>query len=360
MTSTTHQEFDKNTESTAVAAAFPDAIKGRTILITGVNKLGIGYSTAQAFASQAPARLILVARNQTKLSECVEALHKDYPDIDVRPLLVDLSSIASVHSAAKEVLSWDDVPTIDIVVNNAGVMRHGEKANGPMPVSEDGHEDMFATNHLGHFLLANLIMSKVIAAAKSAKPGATRIINLSSSGTWVSPFRASDITWSKPAKDIPENERPNFPMMKMAGMDIAEDVAYIPTAAYGASKTCGVLFSVGLNARLYEKYGILSLAVNPGEIKSELGRHTDPEWLAKAIRKREELGLMHWKSLNQGASTTLVAACDPKLGLPGTDGERYFLSDAQIAQAPKWAVDSDAAEKLWKISSELTSENFEY
>lgn len=360
MTATTHSDFDQNTDSTVVAAAFPESIQGRTILITGVNKLGIGFSTAQAFASQGPARLILAARNQSKLSECVEALRADYPSIDIRALIVDLASIASVKQAAKEVLSWDDVPRIDVVVNNAGIMRHGEKADGPVPKTGDGIEDMLHTNHVGHFLLTNLIMPKIIAAAKSSKPGATRIVNLSSSGAWASPFRASDIAWSKPAKDIPENERPNFPMMKMAGMNIDENVAYVPTAAYGASKTCAVLLAVGLNVRLYEKYGILSLALNPGEIKSELGRHTDPEWLTKLLKKREEAGLMHWKSLNQGASTTLLAACDPKLGLPDAGGRGYYLSDAQIAQAPQWAVDKEAAEKLWKVSEELTGENFAY
>ncbi|KAJ9650771.1 hypothetical protein H2198_009926 [Neophaeococcomyces mojaviensis] len=362
MTTTTHSEFDKNTESTAVAAAFPASIKGRTILITGVNKLGIGFSTAQAFASQSPARLILAARSQAKLEECVEALRSEYSGIDIRPLLVDLSSLKSIRTAANEVLGWNDVPTIDIVINNAGLMRHGEKYDGEMPVSQDGIEEMFATNHLGHYLLTNLIMSKIIAAAKSTTPGSTRIVNLSSSGAYVSPFRASDVSWRKPAKDLPENERPNFAMMKMARMNVDEnsDVTYIPTAAYGQSKTCNVLFAVGLNTRLFEKYGILSLALNPGEIKSELGRNTDPEWLAKAIKSREEMGLMHWKSLNQGASTTLVAACDPKLGLPDSDGRGQFLSDAQIAPAPKWAVDKEAAEKLWKVSEELAGEKFGY
>ena len=356
MTSTTHSNFDQNTDAVEVAAAFPQAIKDRTVLVTGVNKQGLGYATAEAFASQSPRCLILAGRSTAKVQECIDNLHSRYPAIDIRPLLVDLSSQKSVRSAATEVLGWTDVPSIHLVVNNAGIMRHGAKSDGDVPRSEDGIEDMFATNHLGHFLLTNLIMPKITAAAKDTPAGSVRIVNLSSSGTWVSPLRASDINWQKPASQLPENERPNFAMMKMAGMNVDEEVPYIPTAAYGQSKTCGILFSVGLNERLFKQHDILSLALNPGEIKTELGRHTDPEWLARAIKKREEMGIMHWKTQSQGASTILVAACDPKLGLPESDGHGQFLGDCQITKAPAYATDKEHAEKLWQISEELTSQ----
>lgn len=362
MTATTQHDFDKNTEAFTVSAAFPKAIKGRTVLITGVNKLGIGFATVQAFAQQAPSTLILAARSQLKLEECFEILRSGFPDIEFRLLLVDLASIESVRSAANSVNAWSDVPKIDIVINNAGLMRHGEQFDGEMPTSADGIEDMFATNHLGHFLLTNLIMPKIIAAAEASPAGYTRIVQLSSSGTWVSPFRASDVDWKRPARAIPENERPNFKMMKMAGMDVDEnsDVTYIPTAAYGQSKTCNILFALELNRRLFEQYGILSLAVNPGEVQSELGRNTSREWLDNAIRKREAAGLMHWKTLSGGASTTLVAACDQNLSIPDVSGKGIFLQDCQITQAPPWATESAAADKLWKLSEELVKEDFKW
>ena len=360
MTSTTNPNFTKETEASEVAAAFPQAIKDRTILITGVNKQGLGYATAEAFASQAPRCLIIAGRSKAKVQECVDSLSSQYPAIDIRPLLVDLSSQKSVKAAASEVLGWKDVPSIDLVVNNAGIMRHGESFDGKMPVSEDGVEEAFATNHLGHFLLTNLIMPKITAAAKDAPAGSVRVVNLSSSGNYVSPLRASDITWSKPASQLPEKERPNFAMMKQAGMTCSDDTTYIPTAAYGQSKTCNVLFSVGLNDRLFKKHSILSLALNPGEIKTELGRNTDRAWLDKMIKKRDEMGLMNWKTQAQGASTTLVAACDPKLGLPESDGTGQYLSDCQITKAPGWATDKEDAEKLWKISEELTGQEFSF
>lgn len=358
MTSTTNSDFDKSTEATQVAAAFPQSIKGRTILITGVNKQGIGFATAVAFASQSPARLIVAGRSAAKVKECVESLQSDYPAVGVRQLLVDLSSQASVRKAADEVLGWDDVPTIDFIINNAGIMRHGETYNGDIPVTEDGLEDQFGTNHIGHFLLTTLIMPKVLAAAKNASPGSVRVINLSSSGTYVSPFRASDIAWKTPASQLPEHERPGFAMMKHAGMEVNEDMAYFPTAAYGQSKTCNVLFSVGLNERLFEKYGILSLALNPGEVQTELSRNTDREWLDRMVKRRAENGMLFWKTTQQGASTTMVAACDPKLTLPESDGKGQYLNDCQIAPAPGWAVDKAAAGKLWSMSEELTGQTF--
>ena len=358
MTSTTHTNFDRSTRAIEVAAAFPQAIKDRTILITGVNKLGIGYTTAEAFASQSPRCLVLAGRSKDKIQECIDSLHSRYPVVDIRPLVVDLSSQKSVRSAATEVLGWTDVPSIDMVINNAGIMRHGERFDGDMPRSEDGIEQMFATNHLGHFLFTNLIMQKITAAAKHAPAGSTRIINLSSSGTYVSPLRASDIAWEKPSSQLPEKERPNFAMMKQAGMDVSEETAYIPTVAYGQSKTCTILYSVGLNERVYKKYGILSLALNPGDIQTELGRNTNPEWLASTIKKREEMGIMHWKTQAQGASTTLVAACDPELTLPEGDDNGQYLSDCQIAKAPAWGTDKTDAQKLWQISEELAGQNF--
>lgn len=142
--------------------------------------------------------------------------------------------------------------------------------------------------------------------------------------------------------------------MKQAGMNVNDSLSYIPSAAYGQSKTCNILFSVGLNERLFEKHGILSLTLNPGEVKTELGRNVDSAWLAEMIKKREDQGLLHWKTLRQGASTTLVAACDPKLTLPESDGSGYYLDDCQIAKAPGYATNKEDAEKLWRFSEKLT------
>ncbi|KAK5239101.1 hypothetical protein LTR40_014856, partial [Exophiala xenobiotica] len=101
-----------------------------------------------------------------------------YPDVDYRPLQADLSSQESVRKAASTLMAWEDVPAVDLLFNNAGVMNIPERTLSP-----DGIEMHLATNHVGHFLLANLILPKLIAAAKNSPRGFVRIINISSVGT---------------------------------------------------------------------------------------------------------------------------------------------------------------------------------
>lgn len=126
--------------------------------------------------------------------------------MDYRPLNLDLSSQNAVRAAASELLSWSDVPTIDIIVNSAGIMCLPKRT-----LSEDGIEMQFATNHIGHFLFTSLIMPKLIEASKAnSTQGATRIINVTSlSPTW-SRMRWSDTNFDKKNKDIPEEERPAY------------------------------------------------------------------------------------------------------------------------------------------------------
>lgn len=110
-----------------------------------------------------------------------------------------------MRTAAAEAISWSYVPSIDLVINNAGVMNIPERT-----LSEDGIEIHFATNHIGHFLFTNLIMPNIIAAANDNPSGSTRIVNISSVGAGLSALRASHLEWVKPATQLPEKEKPNF------------------------------------------------------------------------------------------------------------------------------------------------------
>lgn len=255
--------------------------------------------------------------------------------------------------------SWSDVPTVDIIVNSAGVMCLPERI-----LTEDGIEMHFATNHIGHFLFANLVMPKLIKAAeKNPVKGATRIVNVSSlSPTWAR-IRWSDINFDKRNKDLPEEERPVYKVQEMWGEtgDLGEK-SYLPLEGYNQSKVANVLFSIGVNKRVFEKYGILSLAVHPGVIHTELGRNMKPEMI-QAIEGFRAKGLASFRTAGAGASTSLVAALDPKLKFGETrDGkENYgvYLKDCQITDsANPGAVSSDEAEKLWKLSEELVEEEF--
>lgn len=352
MTSTTHAEFHGKTEAITVAAAFPSLIKGRNILVTGMNKLGIGFTTAEALASQSPRCLILAGRSPAKVQECVDALRQQFPDVTYHTLLVDLSSQESVKKAASTVLSWADVPTIDLVINSAGVMNIQERTLSP-----EGIELHLATNHVGHFLLTNLLIPKVIAAAKDSTRSSVRIVNVSSVGAHLAGLRPSDMNFAKPMSELPEKEKPDAATMRAAGLASDDHMSYIPMAAYCHSKACNVLFSVALNQKLHDKYGILSLALHPGEIRSELSRTTDQNWLKKVTDARPGF---FWKTPSEGASTTLVAALDPKLDKPASDGRGYFLDDCQIGNAPARAIGEADASKLWELSEGFVGEKFSW
>lgn len=159
---------------------YADVIKGKTILTTGVTPNSLGATFILETASKSPSLLILAGRNASKLQEMSEAITKANPSVKTRSLVVDLGSLASVRKAAEEVNSWNDVPSIDIVVNNAGVMAI------PYTKSVDGYEMQFAICHLGHFLLTNLIMDKILA---SELP---RVVNISSNGHSLGPVRFAD------------------------------------------------------------------------------------------------------------------------------------------------------------------------
>lgn len=357
--STTYAEFGANTEAVEVAKAFADGIKGKTILVTGVNKDGLGYSAAYAFATQQPANLILTGRNLDKIQICIDAINDEFPSINCRALKVDLSSQASVREAAKEVLAWDDIPAINIVVNSAGVMGLTNRT-----INKDGIEMHFATNHIGHWLLSCLIMPKLITAAKSSPKGATRIVNVSSGSPTVSSMRWSDMNFEKINTTLPEDEQPSYEWLKGWGYENAADVAYVPIDGYNRSKVANILFGIGATKRLFESHGIFVTGLHPGVIKTELARNFVPETLEK-IEELRVKGVYTLKTLGAGSSTALVAALDPKLAVEvgetvdGVENYGAFLADCQIFnKAKKLAVASSEAEKLWELSEKLVGQKF--
>lgn len=169
-----------STTTNDLVTEYADIIKGKIILTTGVTPNSLGATFILETASKSPELLILAGRNASKLQELSETITKAYPDVKTRSLVVDLSSLASVRKAAEEVNGWSDVPSINVVVNNAGVMAI------PFTLSTDGYEMQFAIGHLGHFLLTNLIMDKILA---SKSP---RVVNISSNGHSLSPIRFAD------------------------------------------------------------------------------------------------------------------------------------------------------------------------
>jgi len=347
-----HEEFGAETEASTVAKTFSSQIANKVILITGVNAGGIGGSTTEALAAHSPKLLILSGRSQNKVEEVVAKVKLLHPDVNCRYLHLDLSSQRSVRAAAKEVLSYSDVPQIDILINNAGVMNIPDRT-----VSEGGIEMQFATNHIGHFLFTNLIVGKLIASSKGSAKGATRIVNVSSRGVRFSPVRFSDLNFTKSVDQLPEAERPDLVTMKASFYDIDMTGPYHGMVAYGQSKTANVLFSLALTERLYSQHGIMSFGLHPGAILTELGRYSDPAAIEAAFDRYRSMGMV-FKTLAAGAATTLVAALDPKLPPADKDGKGVYMEDCQIAETKSWATDPVAAEKLWNVSEDLVGEKF--
>ena len=351
MSPTMHSiQFSGSTRASEAAEVFLSSIKGKVILITGVNQGGLGGATAKALAPHQPRLLILAGRSPAKVDAVIQDVRQSNPLLECRFLAIDLSSQSSIRRAAAIVLEYAE--PLHLLINNAAVMNISKRT-----ISEDGVEMQFATNHVGPFLLTNLLMPKLISTASSSSPRSVRIINLSSSAHTFSPVRFTDLNFEKPNDSLPESERYQSTTLANLGL-LVHDGNYVPTAAYAQSKTADILFTIALNTRLAAKYGIVSVAVHPGSIDSELQRHADPEVLAEA-RKTEGFNVVR-KTLEQGASTTLVAALDPKLEVTE---DCVYMKDCAFGLPADWCSGERglaSAERLWGVSQELVREAFDW
>jgi NAD(P)-dependent dehydrogenase (short-subunit alcohol dehydrogenase family) len=253
--------YTSKTTASELATDFTASITGKIILVTGVSPGGLGAAFVTAIAKASPSLLILAGRSITKTSETASTLQKLYPNVQTRILELDLGSLASVHRAAEKVNSWTDVPAIDVLVNNAGIMavEYG--------LSPEGTESHFAMNHLGHFLLTNLVMGKI------RRSEAPRVVNVSSDGHRLSAVRFDDVNF-----DV----RIYLPVIGAERMDgkftnfVQGGKTYNKWVAYGQSKTANMLFAVSLAEKL-GKTGLLAFSLHPGVIATNLSGHLDWE-----------------------------------------------------------------------------------
>ncbi|KAJ4312429.1 hypothetical protein N0V94_007449 [Neodidymelliopsis sp. IMI 364377] len=171
----------QNALASAIAADNASNITGKVVLTTGVTQGGLGATFVETIAHHKPSLLILAGRSTAKTLATASQIYK-ISNVETRILPLDLASQSNIRAAAQTVLNWPDVPHIDVLVNSAGVMA------GPYSTTEDGIEWQFGANHIGHFLLANLLMPKLLAAP------AARIVSVASDGHRFSGVRFSDLT----------------------------------------------------------------------------------------------------------------------------------------------------------------------
>jgi NAD(P)-dependent dehydrogenase (short-subunit alcohol dehydrogenase family) len=328
-----------NTTSTSVFGATSTTedvlsgvnLRGKRILVTGVSA-GLGVETARSLAAHG-ARVVGAARDLTKAEAATTQVRKDgvANGGSFELVALDLASLKSVRASADQLLSKGE--PFDVIIANAGVMAT------PFGHTVDGFETQFGTNHLGHFVLVNRIASLI--------PDGGRLINLSSAG-----HRYSNV----------DLEDPNF-----------EGTPYDPFVAYGRSKTANILFAIAFDQH-HRKRGVRAAAVHPGVIETELARHVDPSRLQALIDQinqqfaAEGKGPMQWKTIPQGAATSVWAAIvAPADEIGGRYCENCHVGnvvpdDVTITGVSEgvrpYALDPDNAEALWKKSEELVGESF--
>ncbi|WKU07663.1 SDR family NAD(P)-dependent oxidoreductase [Micromonospora sp. HUAS LYJ1] len=303
-----HTPFDART--TALEVVRDVDLTGRRAVVTG-GASGIGVETARALAA-AGADVTLAVRDL----EAGRRAAKDITDSTGNDrLLVAPLDLADQASVAAFVATWDR--PLHMLVNNAGIMASPERR------TPEGWELQFATNHLGHFALATGL-HRALAAAEGA-----RVVAVSSAAHLRSPVVFDDIHF---------RQRP-----------------YDPWEAYGQSKTANVLFAVEATRRWADD-GIVSNALMPGAIPTNLQRYVSAEELAR-MRAASGGGSATWKTVEQGAATSVLVAASPLLdGIGG----RYF-EDCQQAGPHQpgtrtgvaaYALDPAAAERLWTVSAQ--------
>ncbi|HTE55993.1 MAG TPA: SDR family oxidoreductase [Kofleriaceae bacterium] len=272
----------------------PD-LAGKVALVTGANT-GIGKVTALELA-RAGAHVILACRSVGKAAPVADEIRRETGADRVEVVSLDLASLTSVRACAEELLRRDR--PLHILINNAGVA-------GQRGLTADGFELTFGVNHLGHFLLTQLLIERITASAPA------RIVNVSSHAH----YRVRRIPW----------EQLREPTRTMTAL-----------AEYGVSKLANVLYTAEL-ARRASGSGVTTYALHPGVIASDIWRRVPAP--VRVVAKR------FMRSPEEGASTSLHCATAPELA--GHSGQYY--TDCERKQPSRAARDPELAAELWRRS----------
>ncbi|KAG9147883.1 hypothetical protein Leryth_003471 [Lithospermum erythrorhizon] len=272
---------------------------------------GIGFETARVLALR-NAHVIIAARNMEAADDAKQKILNQNENAHVDALKLDLCSIKSIKEFAERFNDLN-VP-LNILINNAGIMFC------PFQLSEDGVEVQFATNHLGHFYLTNLLLDKMKETAKSTGIQG-RIVNLSSVAHLYT--YDSGIEFEK----------------------INDKLSYSDKKAYGQSKLANILHANELSRRSQaEGTNITVNSVHPGLIMTNLFKHT-----GNLMGLMKMFSFLMWKNVPQGAATTCYVALHPQLK---DVTAKYFL-DCNEWKPSKFAEDEGLAKKLWDFSNKL-------
>jgi NAD(P)-dependent dehydrogenase (short-subunit alcohol dehydrogenase family) len=298
--------------STAAEVAAGVDLTGHRAVVTG-GASGIGVETARTLAA-AGAEVTLAVRNTDAGDRVAAELVESTGNKQILVAPLDLADRASV---AAFTAGWTG--PLHLLINNAGVMA------SPLMRTADGWEMQFATNHLGHFALATGLHDALAAA------GGARVVSVSSSAHLRSAVVFDDIMFDRRE--------------------------YEPWSAYGQSKTANVLFAVEATRR-WAADGILANALMPGGIRTNLQRYVSDADLERQRKATGGSGAPSWKTVEQGAATTILVATSPLLD--GIGGRYFEDCDEALPNEPgtrkgvaAYALDPEAATRLWTVSEQL-------
>ena len=278
----------------------PDQLRGKTALVTGSTS-GVGKWIAAGLARMG-ARVGIAARDEAKGRAVVDEIRGRVPGAQVEALACDFGSQASIRALAAEVDRRFE--KLHVLVNNAGAINQARKT------SADGLELTFAVNHLGYFLLTNLLLPKLEASAPA------RIISTASAA-----HRMGKLRWD----------------------DLQAEKGYGAMRVYGTSKLANILFTRELAKRLAGT-NVTANCFHPGVVASGFGRN-DPGLFSLGTR----LAAAFMRTPEKAAETALWLAASPEVA--NVSG-RYFANSREAGTSSAARSDADAA-RLWDVSARL-------
>ncbi len=284
---------------------------GRVAIVTGANS-GIGYETALALVKKG-VEVIMACRDIQKAEEAKQKMLHDHPTAQLKPMMLDLSSLADVRVFADHFQRH--YQKLDLLINNAGIMM------SPYKVTEDGFEHQLATNYLGHFALTGLLLPLLTGTSGA------RVVTLSSLS-----FKWAEIQFE----------------------DLHAKKGYSRKKAYGQSKRACLMFAFELQRRLsLANHNILSLAAHPGLSKTNLD-----QYFPSLIRP---LGSLFLQRAEMGALPVLYAALDKNAAggeFIGPDGFLQMRGYPTKVEADEYSNNKKVAQRLWQVSQELTNVHY--
>ena len=277
-------------------------IRGKRVLVTGATN-GIGLEAARSLARQG-AKVVLVGRDAAKTARCLADVRASAPGAEVSSLLCDFSRQKEVRRLAEEVLRRFD--RLDVLVNNAGTVFKNRT------LTEDGIEATFAVNHLGYFLLTQLLLERIVQSAPA------RIVNVAS------------IAHRRATMDFD---------------DLFYERGYFLMKAYGRSKLGNVLYT-RLLAQKLAGTGVTVNSLHPGAVDTGIWSAA-PAWTKPLIAILRKFAFI---SAEEGGRRIVQLVASPELS--GTTGQ-YFENGGIVDPAPR-ARDDALARRLWQESERLT------